>query len=282
MGTVAPGTRPWRSGWRPDDLDEFIPIPAGPFFYGDEKMRVVIEAPFSIARYPVTNLQYRFFIDEGGYHQPEWWGEEGWAWRQGDYDSQAPDSLKDWLAQRPPERRSEPYFWRQSQWNNPLAPVVGVTWFEAQAYCAWLSLVAGRAYRLPSEVEWEAAARSGDGRLYPWGSEWDPAQANTLEGRVLKPSPVGAYAAAGGLGPFGAEDQSGNVWEWTASLYRPYPSQDELDPDAEGERVLRGGGWYDVRRGGRCASRDRVIPVYFFNLTGFRVVSPGIFLDAES
>ncbi|MBN1148467.1 MAG: SUMF1/EgtB/PvdO family nonheme iron enzyme, partial [Anaerolineales bacterium] len=154
------------------------------------------------------------------------------------------NGLQSWLSRSySGKSRKEPHFWRDSQYDNPSQPVVGVTWFEARAYCAWLSALSGRTYRLPSEAEWEAAARGAEGRCYPWGQEWDAGRANTLEGRVLKPSPVGAYAAAGGRGPFGAEDQSGNAWEWTASLYGHYPSQREDDPGAEGERVLRGGGW---------------------------------------
>jgi formylglycine-generating enzyme required for sulfatase activity len=155
--------------------------------------------------------------------------------------------------------------------------VVGITWFEARAYCAWLSQLSGRLYRLPSELEWEAAARGQEGQPYPWGKSWESDHANTIEGRLLKPSPVGAYAAAGGAGPFGAEDQAGNVWEWTASLYRPYPYRAETceDPFAEGERVLRSGSWYFSRGYARCASRYRDVPVDFSYDVGFRVLSPG-------
>ncbi len=182
--------------------------------------------------------------------------------------------------------REQPGYWNDSTYNNPSQPVVGVTWFEARAYCAWLSSVTGREYRLPTEVEWEAAARGpspspvkggGGGRVYPWGNDWDAAKANTIEGRVLKPSPVGTYQAAGGVGVFEAEDQSGNVWEWTSSLYRPYPYQldDREDTEAEGERTVRGGSWDDFRYDSRCADRSWFVPGNWYNVIGFRLVSPG-------
>lgn len=169
--------------------------------------------------------------------------------------------------------REQPQWWKDSDRNNPSQPVVGVTWFEAQAYCRWLSVVTGQVYRLPTEVEWEAAVRgsslplskTGEGpgmrvRVYPWGDDWDASHANTIEGRVLKPSPVGTYKASGGLGPFEAEDQAGNVWEWTSSLYRPYPYRpdDREDAEAEGERTVRGVSWDFIRGSARCAGRLRV------------------------
>ena len=187
--------------------------------------------------------------------------------------------------------RAEPACWNDLQYNNPSQPVVGITWFEARAYCAWLSVVTGNLYRLPTEVEWEAAARSAipfahnaenqksknQNRTYPWGNDWDAAKANTIEGRLMKPSPVGAYVAGGAVCPFGAEDQAGNVHNWTSSLYLPYP----YDPfkselaEAEGERTLRGGSWFFERNYSRCAYRVRGIPDSFYYYFGFRIVSTG-------
>lgn len=154
--------------------------------------------------------------------------------------------------------------------------MVGITWFEACAYCAWLSAVSGENYRLPTEAEWEAAARGPKGLRYPWGQDWEPEKANTIEGRVLKPSPVGAYAAAG-ESRFKAEDQAGNVWEWTSSLYLPYPYRRENSekPEVEGEQVVRGGSWIDNPRLARCACRSGFIPDYLGYFIGFRVLSPG-------
>ena len=178
--------------------------------------------------------------------------------------------------------RVEPAYWHDLQYNNPSQPVVGLTWFEARAYCAWLTQVTQREFRLPTESEWEAAARGAELRTYPWGSDWHDAKANTLEGRVMKPSPVGAYACSGALGRFGAEDQSGNVWNWTTSLYLPYPYETARseDPQTEGERVSRGGSWYGSRRDARCAVRLWGVPDDFYFVIGFRVVSPGILLGS--
>ena len=160
--------------------------------------------------------------------------------------------------------RSEPDFWHDARFNNPSQPVVGITWFEAQAYCVWLSEVSGKVYRLPSETEWEASARGlpkrGKARVYPWGDDWDAAKANSIEGRVQKTSPAGAYTAAGNVGPFETEDQAGNVWNWTSSLFLPYPYDAEKSEvsEAEGERTLRGGSWGVNGRLLRSAPRGRV------------------------
>jgi formylglycine-generating enzyme required for sulfatase activity len=204
------------------------------------------------------------------------------------------DELKDVLGKQLSQKsRSQPAYWHDRERNNPSQPVVGITWFEARAYCAWLSEATGKPYRLPTEVEWEAATRGSRyapqknaGLLdqpgvkvnkYPWGNDWDKEKANSIEGRVMKPSPVGAYTAAGAPGPFGAEDQAGNVYDWTSSLFLPYPydAQKAEEIEADGERTVRGGSWNFLRRYVRCADRNRFVPDYFYNSLGFRLVSPG-------
>lgn len=182
--------------------------------------------------------------------------------------------------------RERPAFWDDPDYNNLSQPVVGLTWFEANAYCAWLSALLGREVRLPTEAEWEAASRglpplpvgARQGlRIYPWGNDWDPARANTIEGRVLRPSPVGAYTAAGNLSLGGMEDAVGNVWNWTSTLYLDYPYTNDAvheSPEAEGERVVRGGAWNNLHRDARCAYRYRYAPDGFNITVGFRVVSP--------
>jgi formylglycine-generating enzyme required for sulfatase activity len=222
------------------------------------------------------------------------------GWQERVKDVWSPDQIKAWekLAEMSEEQvkdmlakgfsqksRSQPDYWHDRERNNPSQPVVGITWFEARAYCAWLSEVTEKPFRLPTEAEWEAAARGnltpnpsplGEGRRYPWGDDWDKEKANSIEGRVMKPSPVGAYSAAGALGPFGAEDQAGNVWDWTGSLYLSYPydAQKAEEIEADGERTVRGGSWVNDRGNVRCAYRNGVVPDNFSNSIGFRLVSP--------
>jgi formylglycine-generating enzyme required for sulfatase activity/energy-coupling factor transporter ATP-binding protein EcfA2 len=269
------------SGWAPLDLDTFIAIPAGPFQYGEDRRRVTIKAPYAMSKYPVTNRQYARFIQANGYARRNLWSEAGWAWRAGSYDSQAPEEYRDWLSRRPPERREEPFYWRDARWNNPLAPVVGVCWFEAEAYCNWLAGELGRPARLPNEEEWERAARHTDGREYPWGQTCDRNRLNCAEfwgGRddldwnqwfrdkgyeAASTTIIGQFP--GGNSQAGLSDLSGNVWEWTASWF----------DSGQVFRVLRGGSWNYDRNYARCAARGRSVPDYFDSLVGFRVVSPG-------
>ena len=177
--------------------------------------------------------------------------------------------------------RSQPDYWDDARFNNPSQPVVGITWFEAQAYCNWLSEITNRLYRLPTEAEWEAAARGlpkqGKTYIYPWGDEWADAKANSVEGRVQKTSSVGAYTASGNLGPFGTEEQAGNVWNWTSSLYLPYPYNAEKSEikKVKGERILRGGCWVVGEKHLRCAYRLTNVPDFFDVNIGFRLLSPG-------
>jgi toxoflavin biosynthesis protein ToxD len=151
-------------------------------------------------------------------------------------------------------------------------PVVNVRWEEAQGFCAWLRAVSGQPYRLPSEAEWEHAARGVDGRTFPWGEAFDPALANTREAGVGATTPVGVYPA--GAGPYGHLDLSGNVWEWTASrdgLYPYIPDNGREDALAPGRRILRGGCYANPHGFARCACRFRLPPGVLNEFIGFRL-----------
>jgi formylglycine-generating enzyme required for sulfatase activity len=272
-----------RIGWVPEDLDQMIAIPAGKFLYGDDQQKVEIHQPFEIAKYSVTNSQFKQFVDAGGYDAKSMWSEEGWAWRTGEYDSTAPDYLQSWLEGRPAEKRNLPFYWHDRRWNTPLTPVVGVSWFEAEAYCSWLTQELGKPIRLPTEEEWERAARGTTGRTYPWGEKYDRDYVNCAEfwagveslensddWRKWLESDSYKKASTTIIGQFpagktgsGVSDLGGNIFEWTDSWY------------SKTERVLRGGSWDLIRWDVRCASRGRSSPDDFSDSIGFRVVSPG-------
>jgi len=250
-------------------------------------------------------------VEAGGYDEACYWTPEGWRWRTGDRepdlsvidDEDLRRSYAEWLARRPPERRDRPYWWEDPDWNGPNRPVVGVSWYEALAFCAWLGerlRVAGcglqvwrdgeagcvedlgpepLTVRLPSEAEWEKAARGVEGRQWPWGDEWADGWANTGKMGLGVTSAVGCFPS--GSSPCGALDMAGNVWEWTRSAwgkapydpdygypYDPTDGREGLDgPDL---RVVRGGSWVVVGRNARCAVRRRYLPDGF--ILGFRVV----------
>jgi formylglycine-generating enzyme required for sulfatase activity len=230
----------------------------------------------------VTVAQYGAFVEEGGYGADAFWTSLGRAWRSGEYDSKVGDKdLRDWLASRPATERRAPKWW-QDQRRFANRPLVGVSWFEAMAYAAWLDarlkalgkLAPDCCLRLATEAEWEKAARNAETRRYPWGDAARSEQrANIDQSGIGHVSPVGAFPA--GATPTGIADLAGNVWEWTRSLYRGYPYQPgdgRNDPDGQGSRVLRGGSWFDLADYARCACRDWFVPDSFSNNFGFRVV----------
>jgi formylglycine-generating enzyme required for sulfatase activity len=186
---------------------------------------------FEIGRFPVTNGEWAVFAERSGY------GEAPAGFRAG----------------RP----------RSGRENHP---VWGVSFEGVLAYCAWLSRETGRRYRLPTEAEWEKAARGADGRAYPWGDVFDPRCANTREAGIDDTSPVGVFPA--GASPCGALDLAGNVEEYTASLYALYDGSPATDSDEGSYRVTRGGCFV---KDGDLARCDRRHGTPFAGPIGFRL-----------
>jgi formylglycine-generating enzyme required for sulfatase activity len=185
------------------DESPMVLVPAGTFLMGlpdndflaeehEKPQRTVHLSAFWIDIYPVTNARFARFLEAGGYADPAWWSPAGWAWRQ-------------------QHGIRRPLQWGQAGWDGGDQPVAGVSWYEAAAYASW----AGR--RLPTDAEWEKAARGTDGRRYPWGNEWPlPALANFALS-VGRTTPVGLYPQ--GASPYGCHDMGGNVNNWTADWY---------------------------------------------------------------
>jgi formylglycine-generating enzyme required for sulfatase activity len=250
-------------------LGEMVTIPAGKFVMGgaglyDGKPQHELYLPsYQIGKYPLTNAEYARFIEAGGYQERAWWTETGWQAKER-------------------SRWTEPKYWRGGPYNEPNQPVVGISWYESVAYCRWLSAEIGKTYRLPTEAEWEKAARGTDCRIYPWGNEFDSARVNMRLGeqQVNTTTPVGIYPT--GASSFGIFDCAGNVWEWCATKWRkkyPYDvTEDEwVGAYFEGPhvRVRRGGAW-DGNDGSlaRCACRFRYFPNIRFDFRGVRVAMP--------
>lgn len=226
-------------------LSEMLYIPDGTVLLGsahypDERPVHAVEvAGFSLAIYPVIQAAYAVFVEETGHRSPR-------GWRRGRPD---PACLN--------------------------MPVVFVSAQDAEAYCAWLSARTGDAYHLPTEAEWELAARGEDNRrIYPWGDIFDDEHVNAweenpLEGRCA----VGLFPEA--RGPYGHHDLAGNVWEWCSSLFWPYPYRADdgrEDPGAlSSPRVMRGGSWRSRANSLRCAVRQGEAPQDSFSVTGFRI-----------
>ena len=235
-------------GTGPISLD-LVRVPAGEFSMGSDRKRAQYaqddEFPqhqlnlpeFHIGRYPVTNEQYQAFIQATGYRQP-----------------------RDWKARRMPLGKEN-------------HPVVAVKWIDAVAFCTWLSEETGQTFRLPTEAEWEKAARGTDGRIWPWGDEPPDGSRCNFGNQVRGTTPVGRYSPQGDS-PYGCADMAGNVDEWCQSLHRPYPYQagdGREDLKADGWRVLRGGSFDVALKDVRCASRNSIIPDIRDYYYGFRV-----------
>ena len=257
LGDPRPGV-----GLRSDGLPDidWVEIPAGPFIYQNGEPR---ELPtFWISRYPITNRQFQAFAEDGGYgrgivkrarkalgFESDWW--------QG-------------LKQPKPEK---------STWPQGNRPCTNVDWYEAVAFTRWLTARLGLkegTVRLPTESEWEKAARGQEGLVYPWGNEYRSGFANIDETwdktglwKLEQTTAVGLYPH--GRSPKGVEDLSGTVWEWCLNQY-DNPENTAIDT-SDASLVLRGGSWYYDSGGARADYRNRDRPGYRFSFVGFRLVS---------
>jgi iron(II)-dependent oxidoreductase len=270
---------PGFAGPAPVDGDglELVEVPAGRaeigagpdgFAYDNERPRYSVDVPaFRIGRVPVTNATWLTFAEGGGYERREWWSDEGWAWKE-EYDITRPGQ---WTADLSAEwrlGRREPI--------DPHAPVVHVSWFEADAFA--------RAHdaRLPTEIEWEKAAtwdqERDSARAFPWGEDrLIPGVHANVDHVAPGPSPA-ATLARHGASPYGVEQLIGDVWEWTGSDFTGYPGF-RAHPYKEYSEVFFGTD-YKVLRGGSWATRARVITPTFRNwdypqrrqiFSGFRI-----------
>jgi formylglycine-generating enzyme required for sulfatase activity len=235
---------------------ETVFIPAGAFIMGgaegehvqgwETPQHEIILPPYQIGKYPVTNEQYAAFISQAKHPPPKKTG---------------------WFGTKPPSKKLD-------------HPVVGVSWYDALAYCRWLSEQTDRVYRLPSEAEWEKAARGEDGRVFPWGNEWDAARCNCAN---IQTTPVTAYPS--GQSPYGCYDMLGNIWEWTTTLwgsdwkisdfeypYRADDGRENLEAASNVYRVFRGGSFADKTTDLRCSARRWYAPDHADKRRGFRAV----------
>jgi formylglycine-generating enzyme required for sulfatase activity len=213
-----------------------------------------IEIPgkgYSIAKYPVTNAQFKLFIDAGGYQNRQWWTEAGWeACERGKW--------------------TQSQYWTDTTWSGAEQPLVSVSWYEAVAFCQWLSDMTDEQILLPTEDQWQYSAQGDDGRLYPWGNKWDCKRCNNSVSPCDsdRTSPVQQYEGKGDS-PFGVVDMAGNVWEWCLT------DDDNFTNDihsAANSRVLRGGSWYSINTGSfRCDYRNWLTPVSGNGSVGFRL-----------
>ncbi|PDV98649.1 formylglycine-generating enzyme family protein [Candidatus Viridilinea mediisalina] len=250
-------------------IPPLIHIPAGPFLmgssaadalaYSDEKPQHPLTLPdYWIGRTPITNAQFRPFVEGDGYTNRAYWTDVGWAWRED-------------------KKVNQPDYWANAEWNGDDYPVVGVSWFEAVAYCRWLSVQTGHEFRLPCEAEWEKAARGPDGRIWPWGNTWEAGRCNSKDAGIGKTTPVGHYP--NGASPYGILDMAGNVYEWCATKLGkgyPYRLEDEWAAayvEEDTSRRLRGGSFWREAKYVRGAYRDSSNPRYRSRNDGMRVVS---------
>jgi iron(II)-dependent oxidoreductase len=251
-----------------DGYGDYLYVPAGSFKMGDNfgdgltrerPVHIVDVDAFYISKFEMTNGAWKKFRDDPGYDDPKFW----------------PNGLVVSKDQSP--------YWNDARNHgggtpdSDNYPVLGVNWDSAVAYCNWLSAKTGKKYRLPTEAEWEKAARGTDQRRYPWGNEIDHSYANYVGSHPFDTStPVGSYGK--GVSPYGAYDMAGNVMEWCSDWYsRDYystsPRKNPKGPETGAYRVLRGGTFFEEAFDMRSYAREAAWPsVRAHRMIGFRPV----------
>lgn len=249
-----------------DGYGDYLLVPAGPFPMGDNfgdgesrerPVHTVDLDAFYIGKFEITNGEWRKFRDDPGYDDPKYW----------------PGHL--------PVPKDQVPYWKDARNHgggtpdSDPYPVLGVNWDSAVAYCNWLSAKTGKTYRLPTEAEWEKAARGTDGRRYPWGNTIDPTYANYVGAQKFDTgTAAGAYPK--GASPYGALDMAGNVMEWCADWYgRDYysvsPKKNPKGPETGVYKVVRGGTFFEDAFELRTYARTAAWPSYqSHRMTGFR------------
>ncbi|MDJ0838890.1 MAG: bifunctional serine/threonine-protein kinase/formylglycine-generating enzyme family protein [Acidobacteriota bacterium] len=280
----------------------WVQLPPGSFIMGDDQSESAWEQPahrvettqsIFISRTPITNHTYRLFIESGGYLQSDFWCEEGWSWLQlkdADFEKWYNEIKVDrhnYFVVSPEWYRSGnvPRFWTDPNFNRDTQPVVGINWFEATAFCRWLTATLEKAapnwlpqdftVRLLTEADWEYAAKGNEGRVYPWGATAPDVTLANFGANTGKTTPVGRFPK--GSTPEGCIDMAGNVWEWCLDHWDPFAYKKRkcgmLDPIVKNDvpaRVLRGGSWDDLALSMRCSARMGLLAATRDKYFGFR------------
>ncbi|MEP7134573.1 MAG: SUMF1/EgtB/PvdO family nonheme iron enzyme [Chloroflexota bacterium] len=232
-------------GSTPEQINQAIENGADKDWIQNETPQHTVELPeYFIGKYPITNLEYQAFVQDTQLTSPREWNGDQFLTGKGGH------------------------------------PVVSVSWFDAISYCNWLSDKSGRQYRLPTEAEWEKAARGEDGRVYPWGAIFDSKKSNTTETKISTTSEVVKFSPQGDS-PYGCSDMAGNIWEWCNDWFNETEYklrlgsvvQDPQGPTKGIYRVLRGGSFGNNRAHARCATRLKYNPDSFNKANGFRIAS---------
>ncbi|PJF43622.1 MAG: hypothetical protein CUN55_08140, partial [Phototrophicales bacterium] len=228
---------------------EWVEIPEGMVFIEDASDEhgtsggEVAVPRFLISKYPISNAQYEVFLQEG-YSDPQWW-------------RFSPEAER-WHANNPTPKRP---IYRDAK-----LPRTDVNWYEAMAFCEWLSHKIGQKVCLPSAAQWQRAAQGDDGRRYPWGNEFDVKRCNTNLSKIRQPTPVDQYP--NGASPFGVLDMAGNVFEWCLTDWES--GQDRFEGNKR--RELRGGSWFNDPSETVVSARNWLFPDLRSSDRGFRIV----------